>query len=91
MDIGWQDNVGVQINTNGVTDNSGQFSIQVTIDGKSWEPVVLSPPIPSLSDADAQIFCNLNQLPFKKLRVAFSAAGGSPDGACSVWIMAKAV
>lgn len=91
VDIGWQDNVGVSIVTSGITDNTGQFSVEVTIDGVNWEPIVFSPVIPALSDSDTQIFCNANQLPFKKFRINFQAAGGTPDGTCDVWIMTKEV
>lgn len=91
VDIGWQDNVGIQIVTSGITDNSGQFAVEVTIDGTVWEAIDFSPSIPALSDVNTQIFCNANQLPFKKFRISFTAAGGTPDGTCDAWIMSKAV
>lgn len=91
VDIAWQDNVAVEIVTSGVTTNSGQFSIQVTISGSTWQDVTLSPSIPALNNANDTIVCNLNQLPFKAFRIAFTGPGGGANGSATAWIMSKAV
>lgn len=91
VNIQYQDNVGVQIVTNGVTDNTGQFSIQATINSEDWETLTLSPVIDPLANANTKILVNLNQLPFVAIRVVFEAAGGTPDGTCDVYVSSKEV
>jgi len=34
---------------------------------------------------------NLNQLPVGQVRVAFTAAGGTPDGTCDIWVSGNSV
>lgn len=87
------DNVGLLIETDSVTDNTGTFDVQVKIhkddnNESGWATLTLST-TPTLADADNQFFVNLNQLPPCKLRVAFTAAGGTPDGTCDIWMSGK--
>lgn len=86
------DNVGFFINCNNITDNTGTFAVQV----RPWrdentfgDPVSLTlSSTPTLADGDDDFFVNLNQLPNCQIRVAFTSAGGTPDGDCDIWISA---
>lgn len=87
-------NVGINIDCNNVTDNTGDFVVQHRInDGKNqseWASLSLSA-TPTLADADATYFLNLNQIPPGDLRVKFTAAGGTPDGDCDIWISGQEI
>ena len=87
--IEYLDNVGIQIVTDSVTDNTGQFSIQVSNDNVTFEDITVTPTISALADTDTQIFVNLNQLPFSYVRIKFAAAGGTPDGTATAFLTAK--
>lgn len=86
------DNVGFFIYCTSVTDNTGSFAVEV----RPWrDENTLGDPIsltlsssPTLADADAEFFVNLNQLPNCQVRLNFTAAGGTPDGSADVWISA---
>lgn len=89
------DNVGINIATSGVTDNTGTFAVEHRIykdeqNYSAWAELTLSP-APSLASADDVLFINLNQLPPGQIRVTFTAAGGTPDGTCDVWVSGCAV
>lgn len=87
--INWLDNVAIQIKVRNVTDNTGQFSIEVSNDKDVWQAVDLDPVIPVLADADADIFVNMSQLAWAWVRVKFVAAGGTPDGDVTITLTAK--
>lgn len=89
VNVQYLDNVGIQIVTSSVTDNTGQFSVEVSNDNVTYEAVTVSPAISALSNADTNIFININQIPFTWIRVAFVAAGGTPDGTCDIHVTAK--
>lgn len=95
--VDYLDNVGVIIKTSGVSDNTGSFGIQVRIKNtqddqnySDWSDLTLNP-VPTLADTDTDFNINLKQVPFSELRVVFAVAGGTPDGTCDVWLMAKQV
>lgn len=84
------DNIGIWIYANNVTDNTGSFVVQVRPwrDDNTfgeWVTLTLSADL-ILSNADEDFFVNLNQLPNCQVRVSFTAAGGTPDGDCDIWI-----
>ena len=87
--IQFLDNVALQVSTSGVTDNTGQFSIQVSNDGQTWQDIDLDPAIDPLADDNANIFVNMSQLAFAQIRLKFVAAGGTPDGTVTAIITAK--
>lgn len=87
------DNVAYTIQTASVTDNTGTFGVQFraykddnTVG--SWIDLTLSS-TPTLADADDGFLINLNQLPPGQVRLAFTAAGGTPDGTAEIWISGK--
>lgn len=86
------DNVGIFIYVTTVTDNTGVFVVQIRPykDANTygdWIDLTLSS-VPTLANADASFFINMNQLPTCQLRLKFTAAGGTPDGICDVWVSA---
>lgn len=84
-------NVGIVIETSGVTDNTGTFDVQYRINNgdkqSGWATLSLGS-TPSLSDADATFLINLNQIPPGDVRIKYNSAGGTPDGTAAIWIAA---
>lgn len=90
-DLNYIDNVGITISTSGVTDNTGTFTIEIRNgENDSWQTLSLDTPM-VLSNADASFNVSLNQVPFSQIRIAFAAAGGTPDGTATAWIVGKGV
>ena len=84
------DNIAFWINTSGVTDNTGDFVVQVrpyrnSVSFGEWTDLTLSSAI-QLANADINHHVNLNQLPNCQIRLKFTAAGGTPNGTCNIWI-----
>lgn len=88
--VEYLDNVGICIKCSSVTDNTGTFTIQGSVDGVTFVEITVSP-VMVLADASQNFLINLNQMPFKELKVDFVAAGGTPDGTCDIAIMAKRI
>jgi hypothetical protein len=93
--ISYLDNVGFLINCNSVTDNTGTFSVEVQcVDSNNNESEAVALTMsatPTLADGDADFFINLNQVPATKVRLRFTADGGTPDGTCDVFIHTKSI
>ena len=95
LNVSYLDNVGVVINCNNVTDNTGFFEVQVRmkVDANNVSSAVtltLSS-VPTLANADDDFGINLNQLPYNEVRISFTAAGGTPDGDCDIWFKSETV
>ncbi len=88
--IQYLDNVGIIMACTGVTDNTGEFKVECSIDGEIWVDIEVDPQI-LLNNADDNILINLNNLPFSKVRLSFEPAGGTPDGVVTGFITAKEV
>ena len=91
------DNVGILVETSGVTDNLGTFSVEVRMvpaEGKgspsSWATLTLDS-VPTLTNSDQSFLINLNQVSFTEIRVSFSAAGSIPDGTANIWVTSRQV
>jgi len=89
------DNVGFVISTASVTDNTGTFEIEYRVfkdenNYSEWATLTLST-TPTLANGNDQFFINLNQLPVGQVRVAFTAAGGTPNGTCDIWVSGNSV
>lgn len=98
--IPYLDNVGFVINCDSVTDNTGTFAVQVRIKEKegadanaaaSAATTLTLSSTPTLADADDDFFINLNQLPATEVRLSFTAAGGTPDGTCDIFMHSATV
>jgi hypothetical protein len=81
--------IGFNIDTASVTDNTGTFGVQHRIYKDSntyseWADLTLSA-TPTLADADATMLLDIT-VPPGQVRLTFTAAGGTPDGTCTVWI-----
>lgn len=85
------DNVGIQIVVT-TTANTGIFSIEASNDIADiptiFDQVTLSPAIPPLADASTHYLADLNQLPFKWVRIKFTAGVGT-NGSVDAFITAK--
>jgi len=84
------DNVGLNIDLNNVTDQTGVFYVDHRIkkdtnNVSAWAELTLGGGNPTVADADATHLINLNQLPKGQIRVRFVAAGGTPDGDATIW------
>ena len=89
------DNIGINIDCNNVTDNQGTFAVQHRLYktdtyASEWATLTLSS-TPTLADGDDTFLVSLNQLPPGQVRVKFTAAGGTPDGDCTIRISATSV
>lgn len=97
--IDFLDNVGYQINV-ATTNSTGSFAVQVSLDYQSglalenanagnWTNLPLSG-TPTVVAANDIISINLNQVPFKAIRLAYTA--GTPGtGTANIYIMSKEV
>ena len=98
IDIGLVDNVMINIDCTGVTDNTGTFAVEHRLKKSnagggqytSWGELTLSA-VPTLADANKVFAISLNQLPPGQIRVTYSSAGGTPDGAAEIWFSACSV
>ena len=84
-------NVGIWIEVpTGITDNTGEFTVQVRAykdanNASAWADLTTTY---TLANAAATFFRKEISLPACQIRVAFVAAGGTPDGSCDIWISA---
>lgn len=95
IDVKTVDNVCFLIETSSVSDNTGTFAVQVKIkkddnNESGWATLSLDT-TPTLANADDQFFINVNQITPCQIRIKFTAAGGTPDGTCDIWVSGKQV
>ena len=81
--------IGFNLSTSGVTDNTGTFSVQFRVykdvnNYSDWTTLSLDTS-PTLSDADTQFLLDVS-VPPGQVRLAFTAAGGTPNGTVDCWI-----
>lgn len=90
IDVNTADNVGFFIYTDSVTDNTGNFQVQIRPykDSTSSGAWIDLGSASTLADADNSFFVVNRQLPNCQLRIAYTAAGGTPDGTCDIWVSA---
>lgn len=90
VDVTYTDNVGIQLNFTGTP--TGTFAVEGSIDYDdhletgNWSSLTFSS-TPSASGAADVHLLNMNQLPYKKIRVRYTRASGS--GTLNVYVMAK--
>lgn len=101
--ITYMDNCSYQINIT-TTDSVGTFSVQGCLDYQlndpnntevlnagNWIDLILGGTgSPSASAANDQILIDLNQVPFKALRIAYTSSVAG-TGTCDIYFMAKQV
>lgn len=85
------DNVGIVIETSGVTTNTGTFTVQYRAykdenNFSAWADLATTY---TLASADAVFFRKELGLPNGQIRVSFVPAG-TPDGTADIWISATA-
>lgn len=84
---------GVIVQTDSITDNTGEFFIEVraleigTNAPTGWARLDVT--IPALADADVSLATGLILAPFEEMRVVYVANGDVPDGSATVHICIK--
>lgn len=86
-DITYLDNVGVQLSWT-TSDAYGDFAIQVSLDGETWNSINL-PVNVSASGISDSAYIDLNQLSATQIRVVYTSTSG--DGYCDGYIAAKMI
>ena len=85
--IQYLENISYQLNV--ITSaNTGLFSVQVSIDGNTWDTLTTTPPIPALANTNTIITISLNQLPYTWIRLAFTIGTGT-NGSVTAFITGK--
>lgn len=86
VDVVYSDNVGFQLIFTGTP--TGTFQCQGSIDNVNWTNLEFSTVPSATGAADTHLF-NLNNVPYRKLRVGYTRTSGT--GTLNVWVMAKTV
>lgn len=86
VDVKYSDNVGIQLVWTGTP--VGNFYVQGTIDDTTWTALDFGS-IPTSGGAAGDHLLNMNNLPYRKIRVFFDRTSGT--GALTAWVMAKTV
>ncbi len=81
--------LAITLETAGVTDNTGTFSVQYRVykddrESSEWINLTLTS-VPTLEDADMTDLLDL-RVPPGQVRVTFVASGSTPDGAVTCWV-----
>lgn len=84
VDVTYTDNVGFQLSFTGTP--TGTFSCEGTIDETNWSALSFSSTPQAVGSADTHLL-NINQIPYKKLRVKYTRTSGT--GTLNVYVMSK--
>lgn len=84
--IQFLDNVGIQFIFTGTP--TGNFFVDLSIDGVTWTPIAFSGQ-PAASGSGDNIYLDINQTSSPLIRTRYVAASGS--GSLDVWITSKQV
>lgn len=84
VDVTYTDNVGFQLTFTGTP--TGVFSCQGTIDEVNWSSLTFST-TPTADGGDDVHLLNINQIPYKKLRIRYSPMMGT--GTLNIYVMSK--
>jgi len=84
VDVTYTDNVGFQLTFTGTP--TGTFSCEGTIDETNWSALSFSSTPQAVGTADTHLL-NINQIPYKKLRVKYTRTSGT--GTLNVYVMSK--
>lgn len=94
IDVNTIDNVGIIIETTGVSQSSGEFKVEARAAGRrekdssAWVGLDVSPAM-LLPNSDTQLLVAIRSMPFSQLRVRFIAGAPSDDGFATVWVEGK--
>lgn len=81
------DNIGFQYIWTGTP--TGTIALQFSQDGTNWTTMVLSPAITQPAGSAGNDGSNVNQFPYKYIRVTYTRSSGS--GSLTVWMSAKEI
>ncbi len=87
--IPYLDNIGIQINVTAPALTAGIFTVNASLDGTAYMPLVLSG-TPAVSGSADTILISLNQVPFRFLTVNYTSSTAG-TGSCDVWVMSKEI
>lgn len=97
--VTYLDNIAYQIDVT-TTNSTGSFAVQASLDYSpggpnqlpanpgNWINLVLSGGTPTVAAANDDILIDLNQLPYKAIRLAYTSTIAG-TGTCSIKLMAK--
>lgn len=68
--------------------NTGTFTVEVSIDGTTWDTLTLDPVIAPLTSVSTTISVNMINLVFPLIRLRFTAGSGT-DGHVTAYLTAK--
>lgn len=84
--VDFTDNIGYQINVT-TSDSTGAFTLQGSLDGISYATMLACGTVAAANDT---IIINANQVPFKYIRLSYTAATPG-TGTCTIFMAAKSV
>jgi hypothetical protein len=91
------DNIIIQIETAGVTANTGSFFVQwiaanfAETDSAASYITISESPTMTLANANNSWLVRINNIPNGNMRVRFVPAGGGPDGTVSIYLSSSIV
>lgn len=90
VDVTYTDNVGIQLTFTGTP--SGEFAVEGSVDYDdhlstgNWSELTFSTTPQATGSADTHLL-NLNQIPYKKIRVTYTRTSGT--GTLNIHVMSK--
>lgn len=87
--IPYLDNIGIQINVTAPALTAGFFTVNASLDGVTYMPLVMSG-TPAVTGANDTILISLNQVPFRYLTVSYTSSTAG-TGSCDVYVMSKEI
>lgn len=87
--IPFLDNIGIQINITAPALTSGFFTVNASLDGVNYMPLVMSG-TPAVSGSADTVMISLNQVPFRYITVNYTSSTAG-TGSCDVWVMSKEI
>lgn len=86
-DISYMDNVGIELVFTGTP--SGTFYVEASNDGATFTAMDFGSPGPLASGSASSIILNIQQCPYRQLRVRYVRSSGS--GTLNCWLSAKQI
>lgn len=83
-EVTYTDNVGISVSWTG--DAIGTFAVEASIDGSNWSSLSFSSTPAANGSADTHLL-NLNQIPYKSIRLKYTRTSGS--GTLNSYVMYK--
>lgn len=85
--VSFLDNIGFQFIWTGTP--AGTIQVMASIDGVIFDALVFSPTISQPAGSSGHGLANVNQFPYKWIKVTYTASSGT--GSLTVWLAAKEI